>query len=271
MHSKISLVRASGVRFISSSTACVTCSRFSMIMGPTLCGFFSYHQDSPATRISEGFVAPAFKRAPPIQPDARLKARAKTPGPWCHSLPGLFVRWRDARRFTDGVAVTVFFVRNAEEFRNFPARFQFKALRRTYPGLGVGLGVVHDDLHFQGVMIQPTVAFREAHLLAPRIPVGIHPGLIVHANRLDDKSVTVPLAHRVAQKIGVGIGGQRPPVRPDGAPKVVLLEKHEHPARNLNDLEWIRQNERFRDGLRLAVQGRVVLLARNGPWPDERG
>src|ERR1700675_2690735 len=33
MHSRIALVRASGGRFISSMTACVTCSRFSMIIG----------------------------------------------------------------------------------------------------------------------------------------------------------------------------------------------------------------------------------------------
>src|ERR1700674_204914 len=32
MDSRISLVRASGVRFISSSAACVTCSRFSIII-----------------------------------------------------------------------------------------------------------------------------------------------------------------------------------------------------------------------------------------------
>src|SRR6202790_1303838 len=134
MDSRISLRRASRVRFISSSTACVTCSRFSIIIG------FGLRRKE----VEEG------KEEMEVE---ERKNRQRGSQPACFFLhildflyilnflyfppasARLFLPGRDTCRLPNGVAIAVLFVHDAEKFRDFPAWFQFKALGRIYPGL----------------------------------------------------------------------------------------------------------------------------------------
>src|ERR1700733_1627766 len=115
-------------------------------------------------------------------------------------------------------------------------------------------------------MIQPPVTLRKAHLFASRIAIGIGPNPVVKPGRLHNKRISLPPANRVAKPTGVGVLWKRSPVRPNGAPDVVLLEKHQHPAGNLNDLKWIGKGEKPRGFFWITAQDRIILLPRNGPW-----
>src|ERR1700674_368849 len=177
----------------------------------------------------------------------------------------LFWRGRNACGFSDCIVVGAVLVLDAEPLREFPARLQFVEFRGTYPRLRVGYGVVHDDLHFQCVVIQSPVALRQVHLFAARIPKAIHPHLVVKTNGVDNEGISLPLAHRVPQPSGIRILGKRSPVRPDRAPGVILLEEHKHSAGNLNDLKWIGKNKKSWRTIRLTAQSWVAFLAWNGP------
>src|ERR1700730_7707013 len=168
-----------------------------------------------------------------------------------------------SRRLPDYLIVRFVFVYDAKPFGKFPARFQLVEFGGTYPGLRVRLGVIDGDLQFQSVTVQSPVALGQMGLLAARISVGIGPILVVKANRIENESVALPFANRVAQITWVGIFGEWPPVGPDGAPDMLLLEKHEHPSGNLNDLKWIRMIEDFWRTIWITFQGWAVLLARD--------
>src|ERR1700682_6086451 len=90
---------------------------------------------------------------------------------FCYVL--LLGRRRDSRGFSNGIAISVLIVYDAEPLRNLPRWLELVEFGRIYPSLCVRLGVVHDDLQFQGVMIQAPVAFRKAHLIAARTPKNI--------------------------------------------------------------------------------------------------
>src|SRR6266478_6656323 len=172
-------------------------------------------------------------------------------------------RGRDTSGFSDYFVVSFVFVYDAKPLRNFPGWLEFVEFWRTDPDLRVRFRVVDGDLQFQGVMIQPPIALGKVRLVTPRIPIGIDPLLVVEPNRFDNECVSFPLANRVPQPTGVGIFGKWPPVRPDGAPNVLLLEEHEHPARNLYDLKWVGVIEKLGRAVRIAAQGRSILLTRD--------
>src|SRR6202521_235033 len=188
MDSRIFLVRASGVRFISSSTACVTCSRFSIIIGLKLQG----------------------KEVKEVEEVEEVKERKNRPGQTdgrsliLHFLyilcflyfpsasSPLFRRGRDsASGFSNYIAIYVLFFNDAEPLRNFPRRLQLVKFGGIYPNFFVCLGVVHGDLHFQSVMIQPPVAFRKVHPIAARTAIDIDPELVVKTNRVDYECVSL--------------------------------------------------------------------------------
>src|SRR5579864_3423925 len=108
------------------------------------------------------------------------------------------------------------------------------------------------------------------HLLAARIAGKIGPDFVIEADGLDDESVSLPPAYRIAQPAGVRILGKRPPVRPDGAPDVEFLEEHEYAARDLHDLKRIGKYQQLRRAARFAVQGRAVLGAAHGARYHQR-
>src|ERR1700704_3174064 len=172
----------------------------------------------------------------------------------------LFWRGRDTSGVSDYFVVSLAFVYDAKPLRNFPGGLEFVEFGRTDPNLRVRFRVVDGDLQFQGVMIQPAVAFGKVRLFAPRIPVGIDPLLVVEPNRFDNECVSFPLANRVPQPTGVGIFGKWPPVCPDGAPNVLLLEEHEHPARNLHDLKWVGMIQKLGRAVRIAAQRWSILF-----------
>src|SRR4029077_10457920 len=152
---------------------------------------------------------------------------------------------------------------------NFPTRFKFEKFRSAYPGAGIRLGVIHDDLQFQCVAIQSPVAFRQVHLLATRISIGIDPWLVIESDRVDHKRVALPLAHRIAEPTRIWIFWQGSSIGPNGAPKVKFFEEHENSSRNLNDLKRVGENERFRNTLRFAAQRRIIFLSSNSPGAKE--
>src|SRR6266566_7220199 len=177
----------------------------------------------------------------------------------------LFAGRGDARGLSNLFVVSLFFGGSAKPLRDFPGGLQFVEFGRTYPDLCVRLGIVYDDLLLQSVMLQSPVALGKVHLFAARIPREIGPHFVVKPNRFDNERVSRPPANRVPQPTGVGIFGKRPPVGPDGAPNVQLLEKHEHPARNLNDLHGIWKDQKLWRTARLAMQGCAIFRASNGP------
>src|SRR5580700_1224750 len=114
-------------------------------------------------------------------------------------------------------------------------------------------------------MIQAPVPLGQVHLFAARIAIGIGPDLVVKPDRVDYECVAVPLANRVSEPAGVGVFWEGSPVGPDRAPDVVLLKEHQHPAGNLDDLEWIGKSEKPRRACWVTAQNWIVFLSRNGP------
>src|SRR5215472_1521863 len=108
------------------------------------------------------------------------------------------------------------------------------------------------------------------HLLASRISSEIGPNLVVESNRVDDKRVAFPVAHRVSEPTRVRIFGERAPVCPNRAPDVQLLEEHKRPARNLDDFERVGKNQKLRRSARLTVQRRAVFLPTLRARPHQR-
>src|SRR5258707_8112602 len=106
---------------------------------------------------------------------------------------------------------------------------------------------------YKKIRLHPPVTLRKVHLFASRITIGIGPDLVVKTNRVDDECVSLPFANGVPQPGGVRIFGKRSPICPDGAPNVILLEEHQHPARNLNDLKWVGKSEKSRGTCRLTA------------------
>src|ERR1700686_4920301 len=95
----------------------------------------------------------------------------------------LFRRGRDsAGGFSNDIAISVFFFYDAEPLRNFPRGLELVEFGWIDPNFCVRLGIVHGDLHFQSVMIQPPVAFRKVHLIAARTAVNIGPEFIVETD-----------------------------------------------------------------------------------------
>jgi len=147
-----------------------------------------------------------------------------TPATGC--VGTLLGRGRDTGGLSDYFVVCLVFVQGAKPLRDFPGRLQLVEFGRIDPGLRVRLGIVDDDLHFQGVMIQPPVALGKMCLFAPGIPEGIVPLFVVKPGRFDNECVPILPANGVPQPSWPVILGKRPPVRPDGAPNVSQLKEH---------------------------------------------
>src|SRR5467141_1795412 len=179
---------------------------------------------------------------------------------WLFVGPG-----RDARGFSNLFVVSLYFGCSAKPLCDFPGGLEFVEFGRTGPDLCVRLGVIDDDLLLQSIMVQSAVTLGKVHLFAARIPREIGPHVVVETNRFDNERVSLPPANRVPQPTGVWIFGKWPPVGPDGAPNVELLEEHEHPARNLNDLHGVGKDQKLWRTARLAMQGCAIFRASDGP------
>src|SRR5690349_683812 len=106
-------------------------------------------------------------------------------------------------------------------------------------------------------MIQAPIALGQVHFLAARIAVGIGPDLVVKPDCFDNECISVPPANRVPEPTGVGIFRKLSPVSPDGAPNVILLEEHQHPPRNLDDLKWVGKSEKAWRARGVTAQDRI--------------
>ena len=67
----------------------------------------------------------------------------------------------------------------------------------------------------------------------------INPLLDAETDRFDDEHVAFPMANLVTDPARVGVLEKRPPIGPDGASNVLLLEEHQHPSRNLHNFSRI--------------------------------
>ncbi len=153
----------------------------------------------------------------------------------------LFVgRGCNAGRFPHCLVIRFVLVQDAKPFRNFPARLQLVEFRRTYPGLRVRFGVIDDDLQFQGVVIQSTVALGKVCRVAARIPKRIVPELVVKTNRVDDEGVSFPLADGISQIGGIGILGKQRDRPSKWSARCVPAQKTSAPCRESErfQMDW---------------------------------
>src|SRR6202043_4170474 len=146
--------------------------------------------------------------------------------------------------FPDRLVIIFAFVHDAKPLPKLPRRLQFVKFGRACPNLRVRFWIINGDRHFQSVMVQPPVAFRQMHLFASRIAVWIGPNLVVKSDCVDNERISLPFADRLPQPGRVGILGKWPPIRPNGAPDVILLKQHKYPAWNLDNLKWIGKSEK---------------------------
>src|ERR1700693_6650015 len=65
----------------------------------------------------------------------------------------------------------------------------------------------------------------------------IEPGFVVKTDRVNNECISLPLANRVPHPRGSHILGMLTPICVDLAHKVIVLKEHDHPARDLNNLD----------------------------------
>src|ERR1700730_713006 len=87
-------------------------------------------------------------------------------------------------------------------------------------------------------MVNAPDAFHKVHSAAVRITFPIECRLVIETDRIGNEGVAFPPADGVSHPERTGILVMRTPIRVDSAHKVIELEKHNHLARNLNDLYW---------------------------------
>src|ERR1700687_4074271 len=90
--------------------------------------------------------------------------------------------------------------------------------------------------------------------------VRIEPTLVIQPDRIDDKSISFPLADGIAHPCRFQIFGMTPSVGPDLPPDALVLEEHENAVRSLNDFKWLGPDQNSRDAGRIAVQNRVITF-----------
>src|SRR5260370_26178339 len=88
----------------------------------------------------------------------------------------------------------------------------------------------------------------------------IEPALVVQSDRVDDKSISFPLADGIAHPGGFQLFGMTPAIGPNLAPDALVLEEHKNAVRGLHDLEWLGPDENSRNPGRSAVQNRIITI-----------
>src|SRR4029077_19132310 len=93
------------------------------------------------------------------------------------------------------------------------------------PGLGVRLGIVHRDLHYQVSIIQPAEPLRYFRGVRRRAAETVQPQSVPEAIRLHHQRVLVPLACRVPAPGRLRVQLERPAVGEDlTISRVALVE-----------------------------------------------
>src|SRR5712671_3455061 len=140
------------------------------------------------------------------------------------------------RRVPDCVVKMALFRRRADLLKNRHIHTH-KGNLVADPGRGIGFWIGESHVQFQGVSVHALVAFHEVHLVAVRITEMIDPGSVVIAFGLNDECVSLPPANRVSVPTRIRILRKLPPIRPDGAPQIMILHVLQHPVRSLNELK----------------------------------
>src|SRR6267142_4287763 len=96
---------------------------------------------------------------------------------------------------------------------------QLEFLDVRIPASPVNQRVFDPHIQFKRVVARAVVSLLKVHLIAVRIAEMIDPGSVVMADRIDEQSVSLPMAGRVSPPSGqVNFLRKRPSIRPDGAP-----------------------------------------------------
>src|SRR5882762_5044679 len=134
----------------------------------------------------------------------------------------------------------------------------------AHPGCGIRLWIGESHVQLQGVRIDALVALDEVHLVAVRIAEMIDPGSVVIPIGLNDECISLPPANRVSVPTRIRILRKLPPIRPDGAPQIVILHVLQHPVRGLHEFKGsqIRFPQVARITQRFATRNWVIPLPR---------
>src|SRR5579863_10156329 len=87
-------------------------------------------------------------------------------------------------------------------------------------------------------MVNAPDALHQVQSVTVRITFPIERSLVIKTGRIGNQGVSFPPADGVSHPKRTSILVVRTPIRVDSAHKVIELEKHDHLARNLNDLHW---------------------------------
>jgi len=69
-------------------------------------------------------------------------------------------------------------------------------------GLGVGLRVINGKVKAHGIVVHALITLHEMQSFRVRETRPIHPGLVIKANRVDNKGISVPPANRMSPPRG---------------------------------------------------------------------
>src|SRR6267154_3960851 len=164
--------------------------------------------------------------------------------------------------FSDSLRKGFLFFRYAEEFLHY--RFlvskQGIDLGVALPTCRVGFGIFDGELQSQRIRVRTPVTLYQVQLLAVGMPISIEPALVIQSDRVDDKSISLPLANGIAHPGGFRVLGMTPPVGPDLAPDALVFEEHENAVGSLHNLKWLGPVKNSRDTGRIAAQDRVSRI-----------
>src|ERR1700733_8842218 len=107
------------------------------------------------------------------------------------------------------------------------------------PRLSQSLWVFHRDVDLEIVEVFSLEALNHVQLIAMRMADAIEPGFFVEANRVDDKSIPIPMTDRIAHIRQTDVIAIRMLARIDKnvAYSVVILIKDKDLFRSLYDLQ----------------------------------
>src|SRR6266699_994210 len=88
----------------------------------------------------------------------------------------------------------------------------------------------------------------------------IEPALVIQSDRVNDKSISIPLADGIAHPRWFQLFGMAPAIGPDLAPDALVLKEHERAVRGLHDLKRLGPDQNSRDTGRIAVQNRIITF-----------
>src|SRR5467141_3065636 len=167
------------------------------------------------------------------------------------------------RRVPDCVVKMALFRRRTDLLKNRHFRTH-KGDLVAHPGRGIRLRIGESHVQLQGLSVDALVALHEVHLVAVRIAEMIDPGSVIIPIGLNDECVSLPPANRVSVPTRIRILRKLPPIRPDGAPQIVILHVLQHPVRSLHEFKGsqIRFPQIARITQRLATRNWVIPLSR---------